>query len=148
MKFYALNKFLCAPVIEPIGGGAGGAAIPSVTVNARADVSLVEKSFVAGKSGSDYEGQLVRFILNLFDNNKGLIPDQFLSQMEVFNANDVRTFKKKRTRKDGEDPRSELRGYIRSIIKNIQPARGARHIIAHLRLMVRVRSHTKLYVII
>ena len=48
--------------------------------------------------------------------------------MEVFNANDVRTFKKKRTRKDGEDPRSELRGYIRSIIKNIQPAReGAPH---------------------
>ena len=98
MKFSALSAFLNAPVIEPVGGGAGGAAIPSITVNARADVSLVEHSFVATKSGSDYEGQLIRFILHFM----------------------WRALRHER----------------------------ARHIIAHLRLMVRVRSHTKLYVII
>ena len=48
--------------------------------------------------------------------------------MAMFNANDARTFQEKCTRKDGEDPRSELRGYIRRIIDNTQPAQeGATH---------------------
>ena len=124
-----MQYILCAPVGDPVGGGAGGSTIPSAIANARLDVSRVERAFVVPKTANDYIGQLIRFLLHLFDNHKGLIPDPYLAQMAMFNANDARnTFQEKCTRKDGEDTRSELRGYIRRIINNILPAReGAPH---------------------
>ena len=124
-----MQYILCAPVGDPVGGGAGGSTIPSAIANARLDVSRVERAFVVPKTANDYIGQLIRFLLHLFDNHKGLMPDPYLAQMAMFNANDAHnTFQEKCTRKDGEDTRSELRGYIRRIINNILPAReGAPH---------------------
>ena len=144
-----MQYILCAPVGDPVGGGAGGSTIPSAIANARLDVSRVERAFVVPKTANDYIGQLIRFLLHLFDNHKGLIPDPYLAQMAMFNANDAHnTFQEKCTRKDGEDTRSELRGYIRlSSITSYRHER-VRHITAHLRLMVTTRSHTKLYGII
>ena len=128
MKFCALQYILCAPVGDPVGGGAGGSTIPAAIANARLDASRVEKAFVAPKTADDYVGQLIRFLLHLFDKHEGLIPEPHLAQMTMYNANDARTFQEKPTRKDDEDPRKELRGYIRRVIDNIQPAReGAPH---------------------
>ena len=90
MKFCALKYVLCAPVGDPVGGGAGGSTIPAAIANARLEASRVERAFVAPKTADDYVSQLIRFLLHLFDKHKGLIPEPYLAQMTMYNANDAR----------------------------------------------------------
>ena len=47
MEFCALQYILCAPVGDPVGGGAGGSTIPAAILNARLEAFRVEQAFVA-----------------------------------------------------------------------------------------------------
>ena len=62
MKFCALQYVLCAPVGDPVGGGAGGSTIPAAIANARLEASRVERAFVAPKTADDYVSQGFFFI--------------------------------------------------------------------------------------
>ena len=112
-------------LLSPVTGVAGAAAAPAA-INARIGAIQVERSFVGEGSAGDYEDQLVRFIVHLFDKDKTYLEDFHHNQIEILNQVDARNFQRKPTR--GGNKRTQLRGFIKCSIKAIQPAcDGAPH---------------------
>ena len=122
---------------EASGGGLGGWVEPS-QINARQEPAAVERSFVGEGTARGYMSSLVRFMMHLFDNKKEHLTPSHLEQMEAENRKDSHNFRasqtsgtrsrKKNPSRCRENPRRELRAYIKRAILGIEPSRdGSPH---------------------
>ena len=105
MKFFtiALNYLLCSPVggigTSPVAAAAAPAAAAATFLDARPSVASLEQKFVADDSTNNYEDQLVRFILHLFDKNKSFLEDEHLKCMETAHQEDSQDEARQKTKK-------------------------------------------------
>ena len=92
--------------------------LEDVVCNGRAGARAVEQSFVGRGSIASYVGQLVRFIVYLYDFKREYIPDSHLQRMDVMNATDTEEYRV-RPRKGG-NKRKLLRDHIKEIIQKME----------------------------
>jgi len=97
----------------------GGSAADAPAADARPKLAQVEKAFVCSGAIDIYTGQLARFILHVFDNNKEHLVAERLMEMEKADEYDKAHNNPKR--------RTKLRAFILEAITKFQAKRDNQH---------------------
>ena len=94
------------------------AAAAPAAADARSSTDKVERAFVGPSATNTYSGVLIRFVLHLFDSNKNVITDKYISKFDAADTYDKGT--------QQAALRVKLRTEISAAISEIEPSRDGK----------------------